>query len=309
VRLTGAIANYQLGRVMSASGCRRPGGIGTPRAAVNLRPLGSAGGRVRWCQPRCQPKESRLAWVGWSPIELVALRTQFALRGREPTASTARAYDPDVDNLPAPQEAKDIVRRGYDRISTAYRDDVGDTKAGYPLWLQTKLFPRLSPPARVLDLGCGNGVPATRMLAERFDVTGVDISDVQIARARLLVPRATFVRADMASHEFPQGSFHAVVSFFALIHVPMEEQRGLLGRVSAWLVPGGLFLATVGHDSCNRVGDFYGAPMYWSHADAPTYCRWLSDAGIDVVEREFIPEGPHGGHELVLGVRRPTGSF
>ena len=28
---------------------------------------------------------------------------------------------------------------------------------------------------RVLDLGCGNGVPATRMLAERFDVIGIDV--------------------------------------------------------------------------------------------------------------------------------------
>jgi hypothetical protein len=87
----------------------------------------------------------------------------------------------------------------------------------------------------------------------------------------------------------------------------MEEHRGLLGRVSTWLVPGGLFLATFGHDSCTNVDDFYGVPMYWSHADASTYRIWLSDTGIDVVEREFISEEPHVGHELVLGVRRPTG--
>ena len=225
------------------------------------------------------------------------------------TARAAAAYDLDVDNLPAPHEAKDIVRRGYDRISTAYRDDVGDTKAGYPVWLQTHLFPRLPSSARVLDLGCGNGVPATRMLAERFDVTGVDISNVQIERARQLVPRCTFIRADMTGLEFPPRSFDAVVAFFAFIHVPMEEQRGLLGRVSTWLVAGGLFLATVGHHASTNIGDFYGAPMYWSHPDASTYCTWLSDTGIDVVEREFIPEEPHGGHELVLGVRRTTGSF
>jgi len=42
-------------------------------------------------------------------------------------------------------------------------------------------LPRLQSPARVLDIGCGNGVPATRLLAERFDVIGVDISEVQIA--------------------------------------------------------------------------------------------------------------------------------
>jgi SAM-dependent methyltransferase len=211
-----------------------------------------------------------------------------------------------VDRSLASHEAKDIVRRGYDRISTAYRDDVGDRNVDYPMWLETHLFPRIQSPARVLDIGCGNGVPATRLLAERFDVIGVDISDVQIARARQLVPTATFLRADMASVEFPQGCFDAVVSFFALIHLPLEEQQGLLDRIGTWLVAGGFFLATVGHASDTRVADFYGAPMYWSHADAITYCDWLRDAGIDVVDRVFVPEGPHGGHELLLGVRRPV---
>lgn len=196
------------------------------------------------------------------------------------------------------------MRRGYDRISHAYRDDVGAANVGYPSWLNRYVLSRLPAGARVLDLGCGNGVPGTRILAERFDVTGVDISDVQVARARMLVPRATFVRADMATLAFPPASFDAVVSFFALIHVPVDEQDGIFRRVGEWLRPGGVFLATVGHEALTRTGDFYGAPMYWSHADAETYCTWLTAAGIDIVEREFIPEDPHGGHELLLGVRR-----
>ena len=45
--------------------------------------------------------------------------------------------------------------------------------------------------------------------------------------------------------------------------------------------------------------------MYWSQADASTYWAWLSDVGIDVVEREFVAEEPYDGHELILGVRQP----
>jgi SAM-dependent methyltransferase len=209
-----------------------------------------------------------------------------------------------VDIPLAPLDAKRLVRQGYDRISNAYRDDIGAADVDYLVWFQTHLFPRLSPPAKVLDLGCGNGVPAARILAERFDVTGVDISDVQISRARRLVPTATFVRADIASLEFPPASFDAVVSFFALIHIPVEEQPGILGKVSAWLRPGGSFLATVGHHSWTGIRDFYGAAMYWSQADASTYCAWLSDVGIDVVEREFVAEDAYDGHELILGVRQ-----
>lgn len=197
-----------------------------------------------------------------------------------------------------------MVRRGYDRISHAYRDDSGAANLGYPAWLDQYLLPRLSPPARVLDLGCGNGVPATQLLAERFDVTGVDISEVQISRARRLVPKATFIRADIAMVEFPAASFAAVVSFFALIHVPVAEQAGILERIGEWLIPGGLLLMTVGHSSWTGVGDFHGADMYWSQADVATYVTWLDAVGMEVVATEFIPEEAHRGHELVLASRR-----
>lgn len=40
-----------------------------------------------------------------------------------------------------------------------------------------------------------------------------------------------------------------------------------------------------------------GATMYWSHADAQTYRRWLGEVGLEVVGDEFVPEGT-GGHHL-----------
>ncbi|MFF3216119.1 class I SAM-dependent methyltransferase [Streptomyces sp. NPDC002886] len=49
-------------------------------------------------------------------------------------------------------------------------------------------------------------------------------SEVQVRRARELVPGAGFTRADAATSELPQGSFDAVVSLYALIHVPSEDQ-------------------------------------------------------------------------------------
>jgi SAM-dependent methyltransferase len=203
--------------------------------------------------------------------------------------------------VPAP---KQVVRQGYDRISHAYRDDQGAENTNYGRWLARHLLPRLHESAHVLDLGCGNGIPTARLLAEHHTVIGVDLSEVQIARARRLVPRAEFVVADMSLLDFPPASFDAVVSFFAIIHVPLDEQPSLFARIGRWLRPGGVFLGTLGHTAWTGTGDFHGAPMYWSHADAATYRRWLEHAGVEVVEREFIPEGD-GGHELMLGVRSP----
>ena len=100
--------------------------------------------------------------------------------------------------------------------------------------------------SRVLDLGCGGGGPATRALAARHDVVGVDISERQLERARRLVPDARFLRADATEVAFPPESFDAVVSLFLLGHVPRAKQRPLLERIFGWLAPGGRLLATLG---------------------------------------------------------------
>jgi 2-polyprenyl-3-methyl-5-hydroxy-6-metoxy-1,4-benzoquinol methylase len=108
---------------------------------------------------------------------------------------------------------RDLVRRGYDTISADYRGEDGasnsaasETTSTYAGWLE-ELAALRSPGARVLDLGCGAGVPAAQALAGRgFDVTGVDISEVHVDRARRLVPQARFVCADMATWEAPPQS-------------------------------------------------------------------------------------------------------
>ncbi|HUJ07713.1 MAG TPA: class I SAM-dependent methyltransferase [Streptosporangiaceae bacterium] len=74
-------------------------------------------------------------------------------------------------------------------------------------------------------------------------MTGVDISDVQIERARRLVPAATFVRAEATTLDWPADSLDAVVSLYSLIHMPLDAQPVLLRRIGAWLRPGGWLLA------------------------------------------------------------------
>jgi len=200
-----------------------------------------------------------------------------------------------------------VVREGWNGTSYLYRPRRSDTDIfghrweEYRTWLRP-LVRNLPRGSTVLDLGCGTGVPAARSLAHRFHVTGVDISDVQVRRARRLVPEARFLRADLADVDFPAGSFAAVIALYSLIHVPRERHRSMFHKVARWLVPGEWFLSIVGASRYEgRATGWLGsdAPMRWSHHDAGTYRRWLREEGYRIVREGFIPEGD-GGHQLFL---------
>jgi ubiquinone/menaquinone biosynthesis C-methylase UbiE len=114
---------------------------------------------------------------------------------------------------------RDLVRRGYNAISLAYRgDDVQAASASedvhrYAGWV-SELAGLLWRGARVVDVGCGAGIPATRELTRRgLQVVGVDFSAIQLKRARRVVPAAGLVQADMAALQFAPASLDAVVSF------------------------------------------------------------------------------------------------
>lgn len=211
-------------------------------------------------------------------------------------AGTERADDP-----------RAIVRVGYDRVSWAYRGDTADLEmSGYGHWLR-RLARRIAPGARVLDLGCGCGVPVTQELAKRHGVTGVDLSPVQIERAKALVPDARFLCADMTTVEFPPAAFDAVVAFYSIINVPVEDQPELIARVAGWLAPGGWFLAIVGkYPWTGTERDWRGvagATMYWSHGGIADYRAWFARAGLTVVEEGSQPEKGTPGFAVLIARR------
>jgi len=199
---------------------------------------------------------------------------------------------------------KEIVKKGYNQVSHAYRsdtpDETGENYQQYKHWIDN-LNDVLKPGSAILDAGCGCGIPVTKLLASHHKVTGVDISPVQIERAKKLVPQATFMCTDMCALHFKPETFDAIVCLYAIIHVPVAEQPSLIESICHWLKPGGYLLVSVGRGNWtgqeqNWLG-VEGGNMYWSHADQDTYLRWFSEQNLKVVWERFIPEGK-GGHPL-----------
>lgn len=225
--------------------------------------------------PRSPRPDVDARTLGQAPHAPAALRTVGHGEGMQPEVAP-----------------KVLVREGYDQIAEAYAawEEAGGVKERYLERLRTLVVPG----SRVLDLGCGTGERVTRHLATDFDVLGVDLSPHSIEVARREVPEATYLVGDMADLDLEPASFDAVVAFFSLIHVPRQEQGGVLVSVARWLRPGGHLVVTMGASEGEGTGDFLGAPMYWSSWSAEQNLALLADAGFDVVSAEEVAEEEHG---------------
>jgi SAM-dependent methyltransferase len=117
-----------------------------------------------------------------------------------------------------------LVAAGYDDVADIYLERFG-VSAVRRKWLG-RLTDRLpTAKGRVLDLGCGAGVPVARhLIALGHSVVGVDGSAEQIVRARRNVPEAVFIKADMCRITFEAGFFDAVGAFYSITHVPPVQQ-------------------------------------------------------------------------------------
>jgi ubiquinone/menaquinone biosynthesis C-methylase UbiE len=191
---------------------------------------------------------------------------------------------------------KQVVASGYDRLADRYLDWGRQTAVDPRHRMVAEFSNRLRVGARVLDLGCGAGVPSTQQLARRFDVVGVDVSSSQLELARKNVPGAKLIQGDFSELRLPEGSFDGVVALYAISHVPREQHAELFSDIYRWLAPGGLFLATLGAtDSPDWIGEWLGEPMFFSSHDADTNRRLLRAAGfelrLDEVAVTHEPEG------------------
>jgi ubiquinone/menaquinone biosynthesis C-methylase UbiE len=186
--------------------------------------------------------------------------------------------------------SKEIQRQAavFDAIGDVY-DQVfahkeGQIEAGQ--WL----IERLRPGARVLDAGCGTGVPTAKALAEAgFEVMGVDISQKMLELARHNVPGARFLHLDMAAlpAELTTGEpgFDAITAFFSLLMLPRARIPSLLDEWARMLAPGGyMVIAMIEVDL-----DYVEIPFLDQNPRVTGYPRaelhaLLQGAGLEVLE-------------------------
>jgi cyclopropane fatty-acyl-phospholipid synthase-like methyltransferase len=132
--------------------------------------------------------------------------------------------------------------REYDLIAEWYSTDRGRTAGVDEALAVAGTLPAGS---RILDLGCGNGVPITEALVKaEHRVVGLDTSTEMLAHFRVNLPGTAVVRADARRCPFSNGGFDAAVSWGMMFHLERREQAAVFASVSRVLKSGAPFLFT-----------------------------------------------------------------
>jgi len=183
---------------------------------------------------------------------------------------------------------REIIARGYDQVADDY-EALESVEAPWPRLKRVRAFVDSLPhDSRILDIGCGNGVPATKELAARHRVTGVDISEEQIARARSNVPNATFICGDARLVDLPAGAFDGIVALYLIDNVPREDYPALFRRFRELLRPNArmLLCAEPGNDPWQPY-TWLGVPMFINTIPTAALLRLLEDAGLSIVSTDL----------------------
>lgn len=179
-----------------------------------------------------------------------------------------------------------------DRYDEAFPHKDGQISAGE--WFAAAL----PAGARVLDLGCGTGLPTAKQLTDAgLRVTGVDFSSGMLARARAHVPDAEFVLADIGdlAEDGPlaSGAFAAAAAFFTLLMLPRREIPPTLRAIRELLVPGGLLaLSMVEADVDDTPIPFLGHTIRVSGYLRDELQQVVIDAGFEVIKENSYSYAP-----------------
>lgn len=165
-------------------------------------------------------------------------------------------------------------------------------------WLD-RFLAALPTAPRILDLGCGTGVPVSRFLTDRgAALIGLDYSSAMIDLARHEAPDGDWRLGDMRDLSLDE-SFDGVLSWDGFFHLTQIEQRAVLPKIASLIRVDGALLLTVGPEEGEVAGMVGGEAVYHASLSPEDYDAILKGLGFKHVV--FTPDDPDcDGHSILL---------
>jgi SAM-dependent methyltransferase len=189
----------------------------------------------------------------------------------------------------SPEEHSKIVREGYDKAASQYMQERAAESKSKEILEFINLLPEK---AKVLDIGCGGGVPILKMMLKNgFIAVGIDFSKSMLEIAKKNVPNAELIYGDITKADFESNSFDGIISSYATIHIHRSLHSSLYNNIHNWLKPGGIMLVIIGRTEWEEIEDFYGVDMAWSHPAPAESLQMMRNSGFEVVfDRRVIDD-------------------
>lgn len=141
---------------------------------------------------------------------------------------------------------------GYEEIALAFIAERGGNSSGVGASVVADWSQTLPSGATVLDLGCGTGIPVSKVLIERgFNLYGVDASPTMVAAFRDHFPSVPLECAAVEDSDFFSITFDGVVAWGLFFLLDATVQRRLIRKIAEALRTGGRLLFTAPSQSCS----------------------------------------------------------
>ncbi|HTA37611.1 MAG TPA: class I SAM-dependent methyltransferase [Candidatus Acidoferrales bacterium] len=158
----------------------------------------------------------------------------------------------------------------FDELAEAY--EAG--RIGYSTELYNMLVGfGLNPKLTVIDVGCGTGLASRPLIENGFHVTGIDISEPMLEKARARFP-GTWIKASAEKIPFPDANFDVAISAQTMHHLNRAAAMAEMVRV---VKPGGIIA------------------VWWKHLSGEDPVKMIRDDVASDLRSDPLPSGLAGG--------------
>ena len=137
--------------------------------------------------------------------------------------------------------------------------------------------------AKILDLGCGTGVPIMEyLISNGLSTLGVDGSAAMLEIARKNLPEAAFLQHDMRTLSL-DDKFDAIIAWNSFFHLPSDDQLNMFTVFKNHLNINGVLLFTSGTEHGEAWGINGGENLYHASLSSEEYHGQLDKHGFMVI--------------------------